>query len=376
MQIPTEEIKSDLQIGKRRGNKTRQQSLYIFLLLLLLVRLIIFFAGKEKIPDGTHVRLTQRVSSEPIRYDDAQYLKLHNLKIYLPLYPEVNYGDSLVVEGVVIGDKLTQPKLIKVYESTNKLISLRKKLITFYRNNLSEPHASLIAGITIGSKSQIPKNFWEKLKQTGTAHVVVASGMNVSLVASFIVSVLILFTSRTKAVYIATIFIWIYTFISGFDAPLVRAAVMASIAYLGVAWGRVIFAQRTLIATAYIMLLYNPGWLIDLGFILSFVATLCLLLFSKRVDRALHFLPTIFREGVATSLAAQIGVAPILFVTFGQFNPLSPIINGLVLWLIGPLTVLSLGAGIIGLVIPSVGRAILFLTYPLSLWFVGVVNLF
>lgn len=335
-----------------------------------------FFGGKEKIPEGTHLRLTQKVASEPIRYDNSQYLKIHNLKIYLPLYPEITYGDSIVVEGVVAGDKLSKPQLVAIKQSTNKLIVLRNKLIGFYQNNLSEPHASLIAGITIGSKSQIPKDFWEKLKETGTAHVVVASGMNVSLVASFVVSLLILFISRQKAVYIATIFIWIYTFISGFDAPLVRAALMASIAYLGIAWGRVSFAYRALMLTAYGMLIYNPGWLIDLGFILSFVATLCLLLFSKRIDRMFRFLPTLFREGVSTSLAAQIGVAPIIFVTFGQFNLLSPIINGLVLWLIGPLTVLSLMAGIIGLLIPALGRAILFLTYPLSLWFVGVVNLF
>jgi competence protein ComEC len=124
------------------------------------------------------------------------------------------------------------------------------------------------------------------------------------------------------------------------------------------------------------MLAVNPGWVSDLGFILSFVATGSLMLFEKDVDSKLRFVPGIFREGLATSLAAQIGVAPILIFTFGRFNLLSPIINGLVLWTIAPITVLGLVAGIVSLFVPLVGKLILFLIYPLSAWFVWVVELF
>jgi hypothetical protein len=86
--------------------------------------------------------------------------------------------------------------------------------------------------------------------------------------------------------------------------------------------------------------------------------------------------PGIFREGFSTSLAAQIGVAPILFVTFGQFNLLSPIINALVLWTIPPITIIGGIGGIIGLMIPFFGKLILLLSYPLTSWFIWIVELF
>ncbi len=87
-------------------------------------------------------------------------------------------------------------------------------------------------------------------------------------------------------------------------------------------------------------------------------------------------IPVILREGLSTSLAAQIGVAPILLVTFGQFNLLSPLINALVLWTIAPITIIGAIGGLIGVFVPGLGRMILYLTFPLSAWFVYIVNIF
>jgi len=124
------------------------------------------------------------------------------------------------------------------------------------------------------------------------------------------------------------------------------------------------------------MLLIKPIWITDLGFILSFVATASLMLFQKRINSLLKFVPNILREGLSTSLAAQIGVAPIIYATFGQFNIFSPLINALVLWTIPYIMILGAIGGIVGLVIPILGKVILLIAFPLVWWFVGIVNLF
>ena len=128
----------------------------------------------------------------------------------------------------------------------------------------------------------MPESFWEKLKSTGTAHVVVASGTNVTMTVGFLVGILTTFLKRRTAIWITLLGILIYVTISGFDAPIVRAGIMGSILLLGQEKGRVASSWRVLIYSGLIMLLIKPIWITDLGFILSFVATISLMLMQKK----------------------------------------------------------------------------------------------
>lgn len=348
---------------------------YLFWTILTAVVAVRYVVTTPHYEDGQKLRITTRVSSEPVKYDDAQYFKVAGLKVYLPLYPEVGYGDKIIVEGEVKEGKLVKPVLNKVTESDNYLYKLRSRLVLFYQKSLPEPHASLIAGVTIGSKASIPKDFWQKLKLSGTAHVVVASGMNVTLVAGFLLSMLVIVLPRKRAIPFALGGIWLYAVLSGFDAPIIRAAIMGSVALTAQELGRVNIAWRALLISALLMLIIWPQWLTDLGFILSFTATASLIAFEKKVAKLLKKVPFMLKEDLSTTLAAQIGVAPILYFSFGQFNVLSPLINALVLWTIVPVTVIGMVGGIVGQLFEPLGRIIVYLVYPLTLWFVMIVNL-
>jgi len=242
------------------------------ILLFLLLVFLLFLRYRSFLPkfsDGEKIRITQRVLTEPIRYDKSQRITISIFKIYLPLFPEITYGDKIVVEGMVEKGELKSPKLIKIETKNNPLFVLRERLINFYQKTLPQPHAALVAGVVLGSKEGISSNFWDELKTTGTAHVVVASGMNVTLVASFLISILLLFFPRKQAVYTAIVGIWGYSLMSGMDAPIVRAAIMGSITFGAQAFGRVYLASRALFMSVILMLLVNPLWINDLGFILS-----------------------------------------------------------------------------------------------------------
>ena len=99
-------------------------------------------------------------------------------------------------------------------------------------------------------------------------------------------------------------------------------------------------------------------------------------MFESKIYRLLSIVPTFFREGLSTSLAAQIGVAPILFYTFGQLNLLSPIINALILWTIAPISLIGMLGGLIGIIFEPLGKLILILVYPLTAWFIYMIELF
>lgn len=349
-----------------------------FILFFLLISLIFirYFTIRPIYNTGDRVRITTTVFSDPIRYSTSQYLKVALLKTYLPLFPEISYGDEIVVEGTVANGKLNDPKLISVNPSTSPTSVLRNNIISFYQKVLPEPEGGLLSGIVIGAKGALSPDFYNQTKLAGVAHVVVASGTNVTFVVSFLMEVLTLFLTRRKAIVFAILGIILYLFISGFDAPLVRAAIMSSVLFLSQETGRLVSTWRILFITVGVMLIYNPQWLIDIGFILSFVSTASLILFSERIRLKLLKLPKLLREDLATTLAAQIGVAPILFVTFGQFNIWSPLINVLVLWTVPLIMIIGSIGGAVGLVFPFLGKLILYLSYPMLWWFTKIVGLF
>jgi competence protein ComEC len=236
--------------------------------------------------------------------------------------------------------------------------------------------SGLIAGITLGSKGTLASDFWQQIKNTGIVYMISASGIKVTFLVSFLMGVLTFFLPRKKAIIIVIIAIIMYLFISGFGASPVRAAVMAFLAFFGQETGRLVSSWRILFLTAGIMLAVQPDWLTDIGFALSFVSIASIMLFNKRIERLLKFIPEVLKESLSISLSAQIGLSPILFVTFGQFNIWSPLINVLVLWTVPFVMILGSLGGVVGLMWPFLGRFILLVSYPLLWWFCKIVSVF
>ena len=345
---------------------------------ILLVLLIIFryFTTRPVYNNGDTVRLTGTVFSDPKVFGSRQSFSVTGIKVYLPVFPEINYGDKVVIEGVVKYGKIYNAKLISKNDLYAFGSTFRKKIIDFYKGCLPQPVSGLFAGIVLGSSGSLSNSFWENTKAAGVAHVVVASGTNVTFVIAFVFGVASLFLSRRKSIYIVILSIILYLFLSGFQAPLIRASIMAGVAFLAEKKGRLINSFRNLFLTAGMMLLFRPHWIDDLGFILSFVSTFSIMVFSGKFAKIFKFLPKIIKENFTTTLSAQIGVAPILFVTFGQFSLLSPIVNVLVLWTVPLIMILASLGGVIGLIFPILGKVILYISYPLGWWFSKAVNLF
>lgn len=123
-----------------------------FSLWLLLVFLIIFryFSVRPVYKNGDTVYVSATVFFDLVSYPNSQSLKAGGLKISLPIFPEINYGDHIVVEGIVDNGKLKNAKLISDSPNQGFGSGLRNKIIAFYQKTLPEPMLGLIAGTVLG----------------------------------------------------------------------------------------------------------------------------------------------------------------------------------------------------------------------------------
>ena len=372
------------------GNKL----LVVFLLILL------FFLRWKTLPSspdfksGQEVRITGALREEPKIVGSTQRFSLAGIEIKTFVYPEYFYGDYLIATGILkekygqwlfdyqeIRKEITQIQKQGIEQKILGSISaLRRRVEKVYRFSLPEPQASLMAGIVLGSKSGFPYDFYQSLKKTGTLHVVVASGMNITLVAIFLINFFVLFLNRKLAVFLAFLGIWFYVILAGWEAPVVRAGIMGSLAFIAQGLGKEKAAIRGLIFAGGLMLFINPNYLFDLGFQLSFAATAGILfvypkLKSLKKARRIFALPG-FGDNLASTLAAQTLTLPIMIFNFGGVNPISPLVNAFVLWTIQWIMAIGALAGLFGLINPTLGKIICLPAYVLLTFFIKTVELF
>lgn len=188
---------------------------------------------------------------------------------------------------------------------------------------LPEPYAALAGGIVIGGKSGLGKDLQDAFIRSGLVQIIVLSGYNVMVVAEWVMAALAL-TSLSKrwGAALGSLALVLFVLIAGASATAVRAGVMGLIALYARATGRSYAAGRALLLVVTLMLVWNPLYLLfDPGFGLSVTATAGLIWLAPRLETYLSFIQNAFwRNVVATTLAAQIAVLPLLLYDMGLFS--------------------------------------------------------
>ncbi len=210
--------------------------------------------------------------------------------------------------------------------------------------NACPPSSAVLTGILIGDENFIPADVAEDFRRTGTSHIVAISGFNVSMVIALVVALLSRVLNRRRVALVALPAVAVYVVFVGASASVVRAGVMAGIALIGMALYRQGFTLNTLCAAAALILAVEPQMLFDIGFQLSFTATLGLVLFADRFSEPsrqfwerriaqprLRKAVNLFADGALVTLAAQVTTLPLLMAYFGQVPLLSLIVNTLIL---------------------------------------------
>lgn len=231
---------------------------------------------------------------------------------------------------------------------------IRESFLRAMERAIPEPESALAAGLLVGGKQGLGQSLLDDFTTAGLIHIVVLSGYNVTIVAEAVLRILG-FLPRRMALTIAGSTIGLFVLAAGAGAAAVRAGMMALLGLVARSTGRTYAVLRALLVTFLGMLIWNPLLLMrDPGFQFSFAATLGLILLAESAERLLGWIRVAaIREIAASTLAAQIGVLPILLFQTGNLSLVSFFVNIIVL----PVIPLAMGLGTVAtltaLVLPT-----------------------
>lgn len=358
--------------------------LALVLLILLAVRFIHFYSNKPRFKVGEEVRLTTTLLAEPQTTGSIQRFYIDNILVIAARFPEYHYGDKLAVIGRleerVIDNNLRKrivqmvyfPKIEKSPPAGALALTqvVRQKIVAVFSQSLPSTQSSLILGIVFGFRESLPAGLNQALRDSGALHVVAASGMNVTMVASFLSAMFGLLFKRQIALILSIVGIFYYALIAGFEPSITRAALMGSLSFSALVLGRQNWAILTLMMVGYLMLFISPDNIENIGFQLSFMATLGLITIKPLFGK------TGFFDDLTTTFAAQVATLPIILANFGSYSLLSIAANALALWTIPPIMILGGIASFFSLILPLVSHAILIISLPFLLFFEQIVRVF
>ena len=363
-------------------------------------------------PDVRDRFVNLRIAVESIQASDGVSLPMRGVvQVQTYRFPVINYGSRLRLTGILetppegetfsyrtylarqgIHSLISLPNVTVVAENEGNplyraIFAFKSRAQQTIAQLIPEPQAALLTGILLGNDNGLPPDLDEAFRTTGMTHIIAISGFNVAILVAILVRVAEPFFSRRGAVIFALLGISLYTILVGADASVVRAALMGSIYLIANRWlGRPNYAFASLFVAGFMMTAIRPFTLWDVGFQLSFAATLSLMLYAdpltQWVRRGLQRwlardwvekVMGVLTEAVILTVAAQILTLPLMVGYFGQLSLISLLANALILP-VQPAVMLWGGlATLTGLIVPAIGQlfawvAWLFLGY--TIWLV------
>jgi competence protein ComEC len=279
-------------------------------------------------------------------------------------YPVFEYGDVVEVSGFLeipenfegfdyrrylarygVFSMMSQPRITKVGDGCGlgafeQIFRFKGRIEERLVELFSEPSASMMAGLLLGSRKGIPAELTEDFNETGLTHIVAISGYNITLVI-IVVFGLFGFLSRKVRVIAAVVFVAVFVVLVGASSAVVRAGIMGVVSLFAMYFGRRGEVFISIVFAAFVMNLVNPRIaVVDVGFQLSFLATLGLVYVSPLLEKAggvfgrmMKRVPAAFliRENFLMTLSAQAFALPVILKSFGRISLICPIANIFVL---------------------------------------------
>ncbi len=377
---------------------------------------VAYYNGRENVimrgvvagePDVRERSINLRLRAQEVLVDGRWRQVTGDLLVKVGRYPGYRYGDRLEVRGdletpPVFGDfsykdylaargihgMMRWPEVQLLAEGQGNPIyagiyALKARAQATIAAILPEPEASLLTGILLGYERGIPQRVADAFARTNTAHVIAISGYNITLIAGLLTWMARRVIGVRWATPVVLVGLAAYTVLVGAYPAVVRAAIIGGLCVIAVHYGRQAEGLISLAVAGLLMTLHNPLVLWDVGFQLSFVATLGLILLVPLLQAGFEcLLSRLMAQGWARSVlgllndalivtfAAQLATTPILVHNFHQFSVLGLLVNCLILPAQPGVMFAGGAATIAGLIWLPLGRllgsvAYLFLTYTI-----------
>ncbi len=257
--------------------------------------------------------------------------------------------------------------------------NLRMKLVNLFKvYGLSGDEFAVASALTIGYTAALDEDIYKSYSTSGAIHVLSVSGLHVGIVY-FVLNYLLLFMSRFKSgnvirALILLLCIAFYAILTGLSPSVLRSATMFSFIIIGSSLKRPANIYNTIAASAFFLILINPNILWDVGFQLSYLAVIGIVVFHTRIYRLLYVKNKLLDRIWAltcVSIGAQIGTFPLSVFYFNQFPNFFLLTNLFVI----PLATLILYAGILLLIFSFLPPLATILAFALNwiTWFLNTI---
>jgi competence protein ComEC len=299
------------------------------------------------------------LQSEAVFVNDAWQGVSGLVLVKASLFPEYQYGDSLEIECKMVAtakindfaydDYLSRyeiyslcysPRIILIdhldgFNIRAFIFDIKDKIHHKIQSNILEPESSILSAMLLARRRGIPADIIDNFSRAGVSHLLAISGMHIAIISLLIARFLSVFYLPKKISYPGTLLIlFVYIVMIGFPASAVRAGIMGSIVLIAEYFGRINKSYFALLLVAVVTLIINPKLIVfDIGWQLSFLAVLSLILFSDDIAGLTKKWPK-FSGATAilqTTFAAQVLTLPWLAYKFGQISLVFPIANVLLL---------------------------------------------
>ncbi|MBI2008469.1 ComEC/Rec2 family competence protein [Candidatus Amesbacteria bacterium] len=368
----------------------------VVMALVMLVRVGWWKRTEVKVTDGQRIKISARVRQIPIT--------VSGIFVAVPEEINVEYGDKIEVVGTV-EERVTADgrRYLRLIDQDLRkieigggwgryLAGIRQKTFYNLRRWLGGDEGELAGGIVVGGSGEMSQEGRDNFRRTGVAHILAASGYNVSVVAGVILTTMSMVTGRKWAMWFVILGVCLYMFLAGMSAAVVRAGIMGTLAVLGLMLGRKGDGYWLLVISSWGMVMINPGYVGDIGFQLSVAATAGVLWASPQ-DLTLNPSPNIsqargFAVGEGNRFLKSIGedfkitmaaigmTTPLILHHFGNLSVAAPVVNLLVVPVVPVVMGVAGVASVAGLAVPVLGQVVSWMAWPVLKYMTEVVNWF
>lgn len=275
-------------------------------------------ADKLRVGDGIKaVSLLEKPSGyADSDFDYGRYLLYHGYVATTFIY--IDEWSKAVVD-------LTHLSLIQ--RTRIAALVFRDRLLRRYTDmGFSGQSYAVLAAMTLGDKSSLSDRLKEDYSVSGASHILALSGLHLGIIYAILSLIFLRRRWQIASQVLILLAIWTYVFIVGMSASVVRSAVMITVYSFVSLLNRNKMSLNTLAVAAVVILIVNPLYLYDVGFQMSFAAVFFIILFYRPVlnlmPGCVMGIPVIRQiwQMMSVSLAAQIGVAPLIAFYFGRFS--------------------------------------------------------
>lgn len=278
-----------------------------------------------------------------------------------------DYAAFLARDGIRVIGSANARRLTVLDPRTPWHGEVRRRALATIERGLPPVSASLLAGLLLGARGELPAEVLDEFRRAGVYHVLAVSGFNVALIAGAVFTAALIARTSRRAAAVAAIFVVTgFAAVVGPEPSVLRAAIMAVLVLVALLLDREASVVNSLALAALLILAVRPTDLGDPGFQLSFAATLGIVLAPLP--------PGAILGSIGVSLAAQLAVLPVTLAHFNQVSTVGILANLAVVPLAGLATVLGLGAAAASIVSDLLAGALLHAAWPVLLLLRGVVH--